>query len=281
VKEVLYWMNLKDYGVYCDCTVGGGGHLIAMLKEKKSARFIGIDFDPEAIAWTKGVMESYSQQVQLFEENFVHIDLILNKAGISEVDGILFDLGASYHQLTAPERGFSFNNEGPLLMQMSPQVLPLYKKLQYATKETISQVLREYGDVDNPRRIAGLIYEHRKNLKTTLDLRNLVQRGVPRQFLTKNLHKVFQAFRIWVNGEMENLKIGIEKAIHFLKKGGRIIVISYHSGEDRIVKEIFINYERANFLKRLNKKVIRPSNCEIEENPSAKSARMRVAERCE
>ncbi len=165
-------------------------------------------------------------------------------------------------------------------MQMSPRAVPLYKKLKYATKLTIYKILKEYGDVPHAWRVAHLIYEKRKGLKTTLDLRNLLKRTFPAAVQKKNLHRVFQAFRIWVNDELENLSIGLKKALHHLKLKGRIIVISYHSKEDRIAKHIFLDYEKRGVIKRLNKKVIKPSGFEIKKNPGARSARMRVVERC-
>ncbi|MEO0216071.1 MAG: 16S rRNA (cytosine(1402)-N(4))-methyltransferase RsmH, partial [candidate division WOR-3 bacterium] len=229
---------------------------------------------------TKERCREYSSRLMLFEENFINIDLILKETALTSIDGFLFDLGASYHQLTTPWRGFSFNEEGPLSMQMSPESVPLYKKLRNATKVTIHKILKEYGDVPHARQIAHLIYEKRRELKTTLDLRRLLEKNLPGAVLKKNLHRIFQALRIWVNDELRNLSIGLQKALRYLKLHGRIIVISYHSGEDRIAKRIFLDYEKKGVVIRLNKKVIRPSDAEIKKNPSARSARMRVIERC-
>ncbi len=273
-------MNLNEDGIYLDCTVGGGGHLLAMLQNTTKARFIGIDLDPEAINYTRSVVSPYKDRVLLYEENFVNIDSILNRMKINKIDGILFDLGVSYHQLITPERGFSFNNEGPLLMRMSPYTTPLIAKLRNTTELEIAKILREYGNVRNASKIAELIFENRKIIETTIELRSLLERIIPKKVLIKNLHKIFQAFRIWVNDELNNLRSGLKKAIYFLKNHGRVIVISYHSGEDRIVKQMFLDYEKKGLLKRLNKKVIKPTAWEIEKNPSAKSARMRVGEKC-
>ncbi|MEO0124110.1 MAG: 16S rRNA (cytosine(1402)-N(4))-methyltransferase RsmH [candidate division WOR-3 bacterium] len=273
-------MRLKENGVYCDCTVGGGGHLFMMLKQKNNARFIGIDQDPEALDFVSAKLGNFKERVILREGNFANLDKIINELNIKGLDGILFDLGASLHQLTTPERGFSFNHNGKLLMQMSPDSVPLYRKLRAANKEEIFNVLKIYGDVPNAGMLARIIFENRHRLNTTLDLRKLVETKTSSRFLKKNLHRIFQAFRIWTNEELKNLKEGLIKAINFLYPEGRLIVISYHSGEDRIVKNIFRDFERKNLIRRLNKKVIRPQLEEIRENPSARSARMRVVEKC-
>lgn len=279
LSEVIQWMNLKDDGIYCDCTVGGGGHLRAMLQVTKNARFIGIDWDPDALAYIRERLTAQLDRVWLFEDNFTNIDLILDKINIRTVDGILFDLGVSYHQFVTPGRGFSFEREGILSMQMSPQNPSLLQKIYPATKLEIAEVLKEYGDVHDAKKIGSLIYENKKNLKTTFDLKKLIESAVPRRFLKKNLHKVFQALRIWVNDELANLKLGILKAVKRLNREARILVISYHSGEDRLVKNLFRDLEKQQELQRLNKKIIRPKKSEIDNNPSSRSAKLRVAQR--
>jgi 16S rRNA (cytosine1402-N4)-methyltransferase len=280
VNEVVQWMNLKEDGIYCDCTAGGGGHLLMMLKKTKNARFIGIDWDPDALAYIEANLGDFKERVVLYEGNFAELDSILEQLNISGLNGVLFDLGVSLHQLTTPERGFSFNHEGRLLMQFSPRVQPLYKRLRSANFTTIFEVLKKYGDVPNAKRLAKSIFENRHKLNTTMDLRKLVEKQYSPRFLKKNLHRVFQALRIWTNDELTNLQIGLEKAIDVLYPSGRIIVISYHSGEDYIVKNVIRESEKIGRLKRLNKKVIRPSQIEIKLNPSARSARMRVGEKC-
>uniref|UniRef100_A0A7V3VUJ7 16S rRNA (Cytosine(1402)-N(4))-methyltransferase n=1 Tax=candidate division WOR-3 bacterium TaxID=2052148 RepID=A0A7V3VUJ7_UNCW3 len=273
-------MNLKEDGIYCDCTAGGGGHLLMMLKKTKNARFIGIDWDPDALAYIEANLGDFKERVVLYEGNFAELDSILEQLNISGLNGVLFDLGVSLHQLTTPERGFSFNHEGRLLMQFSPRVQPLYKRLRSVNFTTIFEVLKKYGDVPNAKRLAKSIFENRHKLNTTIDLRKLVEKQYSPRFLKKNLHRVFQALRIWTNDELTNLQIGLEKAIDVLYPSGRIVVISYHSGEDYIVKNVIRESEKIGRLKRLNKKVIRPSQIEIKLNPSARSARMRVGEKC-
>ncbi len=251
-----------------------------MLKKTHNTRFIGIDQDPEALDFVRANLGDFKERVTLREDNFTNLDKIINELNIKGLDGILFDLGASLHQLTTPERGFSFNRNGRLLMQMSPNSVPLYKKLRAASKEEIFNVLKIYGDVPHARILTQIIFENRHNLNTTLDLRQLVETKFSGRFLKKNLHRVFQAFRIWTNEELKNLKEGLIKAINLLFPGRRLIVISYHSGEDRIVKNVFRDFEKQKLIRRLNKKIISPQSEEIRENPAARSARMRVVERC-
>lgn len=251
-----------------------------MLKKTNGARFIGIDWDPEALNNVRIKLADFKNRMSLHETNFTNLDSVLNKMGIKYLNGVLFDLGPSWHQLTTPERGFSFNYDGKLLMQMTAEAEPLYKKLMHANYNIIYRVLKEYGDVHRARILARLIFKNRQQLKTTFDLRQLVEKESGGRFLKKNLHRVFQAFRIWVNDELQNLRIGLTKAITYLAPSGRLIVIAYHSGEDRIVKNIFRNFEEIKQIRRLTKKVIKPNQSEIDSNPAARSARMRVVEKC-
>ncbi len=278
--EIIYWMNLKEDGLYCDCTVGGGGHLTAMLEKTKKARFIGIDCDPDAFDHSSRKLKIYDDRVTLCQTNFARLDFILDDLKIAELDGVLFDLGVSWYQLSTPERGFSFNHNGTLLMQMSPEVMPLYEKIRRASIKELYEVLKEYGDLPMARKTAQLIFNNRSNILTTFDLRELIERTYPKRFLKKNLQRIFQALRIWVNDELNNLRQGLIKAVARLAPFGRLVAIAYHSGEDRIVKNTLIEFERFGKMKRLNKKVIRPSPAEIDSNPRARSARMRVGEKC-
>jgi 16S rRNA (cytosine1402-N4)-methyltransferase len=280
VDEVIHWMDLRDEGFYCDCTVGGAGHLVAMLNRTRKAQFVGIDCDPEAVAQSRQVTAGYRNRCFLFENNFVNLDLILDEIKVRFVMGILFDLGVSYHQLTTPERGFSFDRDGDLLMRMSPNSPSLREKLLRAQQGDLIGVLKEYGDVRNYRKIGKRIYELRKKITTTLDLRKVVEDAVPPRYLKKNLHKVFQALRIWTNNELANLMEGLSVAFRRLDDRGRMLVISYHSGEDRVVKRFFRVLKDEGRARLLNKKVIKPSDEEIITNPQARSARLRVIEKC-
>jgi 16S rRNA (cytosine1402-N4)-methyltransferase len=282
VHEVLEYMNIKENnGVYCDCTVGGGGHLLAMLKTSKGARFVGIDCDPEALAYAQERLRPYGTRCMLCEDNFINIGLILKRFQIEKLDGVLFDLGVSYHQLTTPQRGFSFDRDGALTMRMSPYTITLKEKILSASKQDIIHVLKTYGDVRNNRKIGTVIFEQKHSLQTTFDLRRLVENHIPRRYVMKNLRKIFQALRIWVNDELNNLRHAIISAFGLLRPGGRIVAISYHSGEDRVVKKCFREFRSGDRMKILNKKIVRPSVSEVEQNPQARSARLRAGERCE
>jgi len=274
-------MNLqRERGIYCDCTVGGAGHLLAMLQATKNTQFIGLDWDPDAIEYASKVVKQYSDRCRLFESNFMKLDLILDQLGIKRVDGVLFDLGVSYHQLTTPHRGFSYKKDGRLVMCMSPENPTLLEKIRSAKKKEIITVLKEYGDVRNCKRIGTEIYDNRKSLRTTFDLRRLVERTTPKRYLRKNLPKVFQAFRIWVNDELNNLKEGLSIAFERLNCSGRIVVISYHSGEDRIAKSFFRDLHKRKEMMVLHKRVLKPTEDEIKCNPRARSAKLRAGEKC-
>lgn len=279
--EVLDYMNVaRDQGYFCDCTTGGAGHLLAMLQKTQRAKFLGIDWDSDAIKYTRNKIKPYHDRCSLFEDNFVNLGLILDRSGIQYVTGVLFDLGVSYFQLTTPERGFGFDRNGVLSMNMSSKSMSLRLKLEHVSRSELTKILKVYGDVHSYRRIGSEIYRQRKNLRTTFDLRQLVENITPRRFFKKELHKVFQALRIWVNSELENLERGLVTAIDRLEPSGRIVVISYHSGEDRIVKNIFRKMHKQGYIRLLNKKVIRPSEDEIKTNPRARSAKLRVGEKC-
>lgn len=282
LQEVLYYMNIRrDEGTFCDCTLGGGGHVYAMLTATKQARFLGIDCDPDAVFFAKKRLHNFLNRIVLVRDNFVNLGLILREYGVAHLNGILFDLGVSYHQLSTPARGFSFDHNGKLLMNMSPDSPSLMEKMKGTTEKELSSILKGYGDVRNYRRLAREIYKQRRILNTTSALRDIVAKNTPRRFLKKNLHKVFQAMRIWVNNELSNLERSLSIAFENLEVGGRLVVIAYHSGEDRIVKRMFKAYTQQGVMKVLNKKVIRPTPVEIEFNRRARSARMRVGEKCE
>jgi len=280
VREVIEYMALKEDGVYCDCTVGGGGHLGAFLRETRHTRFIGIDCDPDAIRYAERITAPYTDRCSLVEDNFINIGLILKRHKIAALDGVLFDLGVSYYQLTTAERGFSFERDGDLLMNMSPSTTTLRDKLLSTSKEELLGVLREYGDVHQYRRIGTALYEQRRTVSVTSDIRGIVEGCMRGRYKKKNLHRVFQALRIWVNDELENLRRGLREAYHALNIGGRFIVISYHSGEDRIVKHTFRDWGKQACMTVFTRKVKRPQQEEVERNPRARSARLRAGEKC-
>lgn len=273
-------MALRDAGTYCDCTVGGAGHLLAMLRSSGGARFIGIDCDPDAVAWSREQIQGFAGRCSVLQDNFVNLDLILDRLHVPCLDGLLFDLGVSYHQVTTPDRGFSFERDGPLHMRMSPGSRTLAERLRRASMYEVARVLKEYGDVRNYRRLGRAIFDARRDLRTTGDLARLVEHHVPARYLKKNLHKVFQALRIWTNDELTSLSQGLAGGFRRLCREGRMLVIAYHSGEDRIVKHYFRDLRAKGQGRLLSKKAIRPAEAEVLANHSARSAKLRVIEKC-
>jgi len=293
-KEILSYLNLKKGGVYIDCTLGGGGHSKTILENiYPHGLLIGIDQDIEAIETAKEELKSYIDKVKLVKGNFKNLEEILSDLKTETVSGIIFDLGVSFHQLKAKERGFSFKEDSHLDMRMDlNQEFNADILINSYSEKDLAEIFEKYGEERFSKRIARLIAIERKKktITTTKQLADLVIRSLPR---TKKRHtwrihpatRVFQAIRIEVNQELKALEKGLNQAIRVLEDKGRICVISYHSLEDRIVKHLFKEAEREgkeqkNYgLKIVTKKPIKPSLEELRDNPKARSAKLRVAEK--
>jgi len=293
-KEILNYLNLKKGGVYIDCTLGGGGHSKAILEKiYPHGLLIGMDQDIEAIETAREELKSYIDKVKLVKGNFKNLEEILSDVKIETVSGIIFDLGVSFHQLKEKERGFSFKEDSHLDMRMDlNQEFNADILINSYSEKDLAEIFEKYGEEQFSRRIARLIAIERKkeNINTTKQLADLVIKSLPR---TKKRHtwrihpatRVFQAIRIEVNQELKALEKGLNQAIRVLENKGRVCVISYHSLEDRIVKHQFKEVERegkdkGNYgLKIITKKPISPSLKEVEDNPKARSAKLRVAEK--
>lgn len=293
-KEILNYLNLKKGGVYIDCTLGGGGHSKAILEKiYPHGLLIGIDQDIEAIETAKEELKSYIDKVKLVKGNFKNLEEILSDLKTETVSGIIFDLGVSFHQLKAKERGFSFKEDSHLDMRMDlTQKFNADILINSYSEKDLAEIFEKYGEERFSKRIARLIAIERKKktITTTKQLADLVIRSLPR---TKKRHtwrihpatRVFQAIRIEINQELKALEKGLNQAIRVLEDKGRICVISYHSLEDRIVKHLFKEAEREgkeqkNYgLKIVTKKPIKPSLEEVRDNPKARSAKLRVAEK--
>ncbi len=282
VNEVLRsFTGLK--GVFLDCTVGLGGHAEAILKNVEGSIVVGLDLDEEALAIAEQRLAEYERlgRVYLINSSYVDAPNILKTLKVERVVGILMDLGVSTLQLSKSERGFAFLLDGPLDMRMNrKQPLTAYNIVNEWDEKELSRIIFEYGEEKRfARRIASFIVRNRP-IETTEQLVRAVAKALPpeakrsrkRHFATR----VFQAIRIAVNNELENLKIFLAGAPDLLQVGGRITVISFHSLEDRLVKEAFRSDPR---FKVLTKKPIVPSLQEVESNPKARSAKMRIAER--
>src|SRR3989344_587772 len=275
-KEVLEGLNVKPGEIYVDATLGGGGHAKGILD--LGGKVIGIDTDPDAINFVKKTIKS--KDLSLEEGNFAELDAILKRHNISKVSGVLFDLGASSYQLSKEERGFSFRASAPLDMRMNPEQTVTAADLVNGLNEgELYELFTKLGEERNARRIARAVVRSRlkERIKTTLQLASIIEASVGRS--KQKIHpatRVFLALRVAVNDELNNLKKVLPKAERLLKHKGKIAVISFHSLEDRIVKN-FIKESKQ--LLEVNEKPIVPTREELEKNLRARSAKLRVAEK--
>lgn len=298
LQEVIRGLAVKPDGIYLDCTLGGGGHFNHLVDRLgKNGTAVGIDRDPSALKWVKEHSRNSQKRVVLEQSLFSGFDAILRKYSIDKVDGILLDLGLSSHQIDDAARGFSYKTNSKLDMRMNPDDdVTAEKILAFYDEDELADILRDYGEIRNPGRMAHtLVTCGRDHAITSSDeLRTCLEReyGAPIKF--KVLSKVFQALRIAVNNELEELKICLTKALSYLNKGGRMVVIAYHSLEDSIVKKIFRDNEKQCIcdpgepvctcnikpkLRRVNRRVIKPSDREVHLNNRSRSARLRIAEK--
>lgn len=298
-REVVDYLITGNGGIYIDCTVGMGGHAARILEATSpNGYLIGIDIDPQAIAVARESLKLYGGRFSMIHGNFAHLDQILMQQGVSEVDGVLIDLGASSLQLDTPERGFSFMHSGPLDMRMDQSSgQPVSYDLNKKDAAELAKIIREFGEERWAKRIAANVvkFRMRSPITTTKQLAEIVQESVPRS--SGRIHpatRVFQSLRIYKNKELANLKAGLERAVPVLKPGARICVISFHSLEDRIVKHSFKSMERGCIcpprtpvcvcgrkptLKVLTRRPVTPQESEIKVNPRCRSAKLRAAER--
>ena len=293
-KEVINYLCPKKEGIYIDATLGGGGHsaLIASYLGKRGKIF-GIDQDAQALKKAKVKLAKYGDKISYSQGNFRNLDKIILKFNIEKVDGILFDLGVSTEQLENPERGFSFseNLNAPLDMRMDlSQKLTAYDVVNEYPEEKIREILYKLGEESYAKKIARRIVSKRKikPVKTTGDLIELIRESTPPKYrFSRKGHwasKVFRAIRMEVNQELPALEQALPKAVAGLKSGGRLVIISFHSLEDRIVKRTFKEMSQPGENKKplvrlLTKKPIMASPAEIEKNPKADSAKLRAVEK--
>lgn len=286
VDEVISYLQCHSGKIYVDATLGGGGHAEEILKRTgPDGILIGIEWDEEALQEARKRLEPYGERVRIVRENFIYLLEVLKKEKIAEVDGILLDLGLSSIQLEKGERGFSFQKEGPLDMRMDQRAQTTAADLiDHLTFPELERMLREYGEEPWARRIAKAIVREREKqpIRTTQALRRVVLQAIPKRFRPKRIDpatKTFQAIRIKLNDELENLRKILDSGWQVLKKGGRIVILSFHSLEDRIVKEAFRKWEKEGVIKVITPKPIIPTREEQRENPRSRSAKLRCAER--
>ena len=298
-NETIELLNVKNGGVYFDGTLGGAGHSKAIEEKAKIQKLIGVDQDIEALDAAKKNLSEFDNVVYV-NDNFRNIDSILDELNIDEVDGILVDIGVSSYQIDSAERGFSFRHDSKLDMRMSrSNSFSAYELVNSYDEEDLTRVIRDYGEEKFARSIARHIIKARssKPIETTKELENIILSSVPRckgQDGRSNVQRTFQAIRIEVNGELDALKEFIDKAVNYLKPGGRLAIISFHSLEDRIVKQKFkelatgcicppdfpicVCGHKAS-VKLVTKHPVEATKEELEINPRSAPAKLRVVEK--
>jgi 16S rRNA (cytosine1402-N4)-methyltransferase len=283
VAEVLEHLEPSRGGVFVDCTVGLGGHARAIL-EGGAARVIGLDRDREAIARAADGLKGYGDRIELVHGDYRSIGEVLDARGVRTVDGVLADLGVSSMQLDAPGRGFSFRRDEPLDMRMDTSSGPSAAALLSEVDErTLADLIVEFGEERYARRIARALVEARRagRIETTARLAEIVRRAIPRKGYSRidPATRTFQAIRIWVNRELEGLDAFLGRAVDRLGPGGRLVVITFHSLEDRIVKHTLRALQASGAIAIRTKRPIVPAEAEVERNPRARSAKLRAAGR--
>ena len=277
-QEVLNNLISTESGTFVDATVGAAGHSLGLLGRNRKLHLIGIDRDQEALDRAREALAAYSDRVTLLRGNFGDMKELLQSVGVKSIEGALFDLGISSYQL-ASGRGFSFNDDEELDMRMDRrQDLTAYDIVNSYHQDVIARILYEYGEEWQSRRIAKAIFEHRKKdrIRTGRQLAEIIASVKKRTGKIHPATKTFQALRIAVNDELRSLVKGMDGAIELLSSGSRIGIITFHSLEDRIVKERFRNEEALTVLTR---KPIRPGIDEVRSNPRSRSAKLRIAQK--
>lgn len=299
--EVLAFLSPRPGGIYVDGTLGGAGHARGILEASSpDGILLGFDRDREALDTAAVKLAAYGKRVKLFHENFSALPDVLVREGIGSIDGLVLDIGVSSHQLDTAERGFSFQQDAPLDMRMDGSSgMTAADLINTLSEKELELIIREFGEERWARRIAAAIVAARQiePIATTLRLADLVKGAIPRARWETRLHpatRTFQAIRIAVNEELESLERGLAAGIESLKKGGRIVVISFHSLEDRIVKNVFNEYSRGcvcpksiprcvcgrvPVLRKLTGKPVVAGTKELDENPRSRSAKLRAAEK--
>lgn len=300
LEETVSALVTDKNGTYIDCTVGFGGHSFAILQKiSKNGKLFGIDYDPYALEYSKKRLSELNRSYELFLCNYTELKNLLRTRNIDKVNGILFDLGISSYQVDSGYKGLSYRVNSPLDMKLDPNSNNnINDILENFNDEELANLIYNNSEEKNSRKIAKSINIKYKNnnLKTNSDLVEAIHEVTPKRFLNKTLSRVFQAFRIAVNNEFENIYKSVVQAIKLLKPGGRLVIITFHSIEDRLVKNIFKSFARGDesylenigynlsikcekIIKIVTKKPIRPNRDEILSNKRSRSAKLRIIER--
>jgi 16S rRNA (cytosine1402-N4)-methyltransferase len=300
LEETLGWLAPERGGLFVDCTLGLGGHAHALLARFPHSRLLGIDRDPRALQLARQRLEEFGRRARCVEGNFRDLETVWaeHAAGEAPPAGIYADLGMSSLQLDDPERGFSFQRDGPLDMRMGTAGPTAAELVNFATEENLEEIFREFGEEPEARRVARAIGTERRTspIDTTVALANVVRRakrsGRSGGERIDPATRVFQALRLAVNEELQAAEELLDQAVRLLDSDGRLVIISFHSLEDRIVKNRFRNLARGEVdqttgrthsetrvLEVLTKKPVRPTDAEVQFNPRSRSARLRAARR--
>ncbi|SHF42111.1 16S rRNA (cytosine(1402)-N(4))-methyltransferase RsmH [Desulforamulus putei] len=301
LKESIEGLKINPRGIYVDCTLGGAGHSIEILRHLgPEGQLIGIDQDPAAIANAAEKLQGFAGQFRVVQRNFSQLKHVLDELAIPAIDGALFDLGVSSYQLDTPERGFSYMHDAELDMRMAPdQPFSARDLVNQLSEEELTDIIRRYGEERWAKRIASFIVAERKRqpITTTGKLVEVIKAAIPANARREGPHpakRTFQALRIAVNHELDILSQAVQDAVEVLKPGGRICVITFHSLEDRIIKDTFKELAnpctcppsfpvcacgRQPQIKIITGKPIEPSREEVKNNPRARSAKLRIAEK--
>ena len=299
LSEAVEGLDIKEDGIYVDCTLGGAGHSLEILKRLKNGKLYAFDQDNVALENAKEKLAEYSDKVVFIKSNFVNLKEKLAEYGVNEVDGVLYDLGVSSPQLDTPERGFSYNYDTRLDMRMDTDAkISAYEVVNEYSYHDLVKIFYRYGEENFSKQIARNIEKKReqKPIETTFELVEIIKESIPAAKRRTGGHpakRVFQAIRIAVNNELSVFEDSLEQAIDIVSVGGRISVITFHSLEDRICKQIFNSYSKSkdipknlpimpeeslSKLKVITRKPIYPSDIELEENNRSRSAKLRVAQ---
>jgi 16S rRNA (cytosine1402-N4)-methyltransferase len=282
VRETLDFLNVRAEGIYIDATLGGGGHGQEILKRLGSGRLLGLDRDPRALEAAGIRLAGFGEKLTMQHGNFAQIDALHAASGLPLADGVIADLGLSSIQLDDPSRGFSFSQPGPLDMRMDPgSETTAADFVNHADERELADIFFKLGEERHSRRIARAIVKARPYRLTT-ELAQVVTRAVPSRTGLHQIHpatRSFMALRLAVNGELENLEQFLDRVLTVLRPGGRVAILSFHSLEDRRVKQAFRGWQGEGRATILTRKVVRPEEAEVQTNPRARSAKLRVAEK--
>ena len=276
--EVLEYLVTRGDGVYCDATLGLGGHASRLLEQFPETRLIGIDRDAESLTIARENLAGFGERATYIHGHFSQLGTLLAQANVEQVDGILADLGASYYQLRSAERGFSFQSDGELDMRQDrSQGETAADVVNFSSEKILADLIYQLGEERRARRVARSIVRGRP-IRSTLHLATVIGGAVPRQWTHAVIQRTFMALRMSVNRELEELEALLAVAPGLVRPGGRIVVITFHSLEDRIVKHTFQKLAREGRVELLTRKVVRPGEGEVERNAAARSAKLRAVE---